>query len=67
MPKTELKPAIRCEQMRGDKFICKCECGGDVRGIQQNGMTFSYCDRCTPVVPLQISEVRAKGARDGRA
>ncbi len=36
------------------RYICKCECGGDVRGVDQFGMTFSVCMRCTPVVRVLI-------------
>lgn len=30
--------------------ICKCECGGEVRGIESFGRMFSWCEKCTPVV-----------------
>lgn len=40
------------EDFEGVRFICKCECGGAVMGIEQFGRTFSYCDKCSPVVKL---------------
>lgn len=33
------------------KYICKCECGGQVRGVEQFGRLFTWCETCTPVVP----------------
>jgi hypothetical protein len=33
-----------------DKRICRCECGGWVRGVQDFGRLWTYCDKCTPVV-----------------
>lgn len=38
------------------KRICKCECGGTVRGTPGD----TWCDKCTPVV-----EVRVPTLRDG--
>lgn len=34
------------------KFICKCECGGQVRGVEQFGRLFTWCESCTPVIAI---------------
>ena len=31
------------------RYICKCECGGQVRGIKDFERLFSWCEKCTPV------------------
>ena len=31
------------------RYICKCECGGQVRGIEDFGRLFTWCEKCTPV------------------
>lgn len=33
----------------GGKYVCQCECGGDVRGVMQFGQLWTWCERCTPV------------------
>jgi hypothetical protein len=35
--------------------ICECECGGIVRGIEQFGRLWTWCDKCTPVVTIKVS------------
>lgn len=35
---------------RGVKRICKCECGGTVRGVFDFGRWFTWCEKCSPVV-----------------
>ena len=32
------------------RIICKCECGGNVRGVEQFGRLWTWCEKCTPVV-----------------
>jgi len=27
----------------GSHWICRCDCGGQVRGIMKNGRVFEYC------------------------
>jgi len=34
------------------KFICKCECGGQVRGVEGFGRLWTWCEKCTPVVTM---------------
>lgn len=34
--------------------ICKCECGGNVRGVREFGQWWTWCDRCTPVETVQM-------------
>ena len=36
------------------KFICKCECGGNVRGVKDFGRLFTWCTKCTPVVRVNV-------------
>lgn len=33
-------------------YVCKCQCGGSVRGTFAFDQLFSYCERCTPVVKI---------------
>lgn len=42
--------------------ICKCECGGEVRGIDQFGQLFTWCEKCTPV-----EKVKLEGAEHERS
>lgn len=35
------------------KRICKCECGGEVRGINQFERLFTWCESCTPIVQIK--------------
>ena len=39
------------------KFICKCKCGGNVRGVHQFGQWWTYCTKCTPVVKIKPPKV----------
>jgi len=41
-----------------DRRICKCECGGIVRGIEQFGRLFTWCEKCSPVVRISIDSMR---------
>jgi hypothetical protein len=38
---------------QGNK-ICKCECGGTVRGIDQFNRAFTWCEKCTLVVQVKL-------------
>ena len=40
--------------------ICKCECGGVVRGIKDFGRLWTWCDKCTPVVKFIVAEDQTK-------
>lgn len=46
-----------------DKRICKCECGGTVRGVYDFGRLFSYCDRCSPVITVRMRPVEQIGGK----
>lgn len=35
------------------RHICKCECGGEVRGIKDFGRLFTWCEKCTPVEKIK--------------
>jgi hypothetical protein len=37
-----------------DKRICRCECGGWVRGQEGFGRMWTYCDKCTPVIKISL-------------
>ena len=41
--------------------ICKCECGGTVRGFEDFGQLWTWCEKCTPVV--KISPAVLEGER----
>lgn len=36
------------------RYVCKCECGGQVRGVEQFGRLFTWCTKCTPVVTVKV-------------
>lgn len=38
------------------RFICKCECGGDVRGVEEFGRLWTWCESCSPVIKFKIEE-----------
>lgn len=40
---------------REGKFICKCECGGQVRGVESFGRLWTWCEKCTPVVKVVVN------------
>ena len=35
---------------RKGRRICKCECGGQVRGVKDFGRLRTWCEKCSPVV-----------------
>lgn len=35
--------------------ICKCECGGQVRGVEGFGRLWTWCEKCTPVVKATVN------------
>lgn len=38
--------------MKKGRRICKCECGGQVRGVESLGRLWTWCENCTPVVKV---------------
>lgn len=44
-------------------YVCRCECGGQVRGQFCFGRLFSWCESCTPVVEVKVP---ATGTLRGR-
>lgn len=36
------------------RYIGKCECGGDVRGVSQFGRLWTWCKKCTPVINVKM-------------
>jgi len=37
------------------RHVCKCECGGEVRGIEQFDRLWTWCEKCSPVVNVPVS------------
>lgn len=37
--------------------ICKCECGGQVLGVEGFGRLWTWCERCTPVVKIDPRKI----------
>lgn len=40
----------RRKQRKEGRHVGRCECGGEVRGVEQFGRLFTWCERCTPIV-----------------
>lgn len=57
LARTPLQKAL--EAVRAGRRICKCECGGNVSGNETAGYVGSWCDRCTPVVKVELAKERA--------
>lgn len=53
MPKREPK----------DRRICRCECGGWVRGVREFDRLWTYCDKCSPVVKITPAALGLAGTR----
>lgn len=32
------------------RHVCKCDCGGALRGVEEFGRLWTWCEKCTPVV-----------------
>lgn len=43
--------------------ICKCECGGIVRGVWDFGRLWTWCEKCTPVVTIKVSNKARRATR----
>lgn len=39
------------------KRICKCECGGTVRGVEQFDRLFTWCEKCSPVTVIDFHDL----------
>lgn len=39
--------------MAKHKNMGRCDCGGTVRGIEEHGRWFTWCEKCTPVVVVK--------------
>lgn len=46
------------------RYVCKCECGGQVRGVGQFGRLWTWCTKCTPVVTVKVPSAMAISHRD---
>jgi hypothetical protein len=40
-----------------DKRLGKCDCGGEVRGVFDFDRWFSWCEKCSPVVKVDVATV----------
>jgi hypothetical protein len=40
------------------RYICRCECGGQVRGVSEFGRLFTWCEKCTPIVKVTLPTTR---------
>lgn len=36
--------------------VCQCECGGEVRGHEQFGRMFTWCEQCSPVTRMTTDD-----------
>ena len=50
---------------RDGKYICKCECGGQVRGIESFGRLWTWCEKCTPVVTVVRTDGEQERPKEG--
>lgn len=48
---------------REGRRICECECGGAVRGVESFGRLWTWCEKCTPVVKVAVSNEKNKFVR----
>lgn len=44
---------------REGRRLGKCECAGEVRGVEDFGRLFTWCEKCTPVVKISATAVLA--------
>jgi len=44
--------------VKDSEYVCRCECGGMVRGVRQFGMLFTWCVRCTPKVVVNLKKLK---------
>jgi hypothetical protein len=44
--------AMARKKKKDGKHICKCECGGEVRGVESLGRMFTWCEKCTPITKI---------------
>lgn len=42
----------------GTIYVCKCECGGRVRGSWGFGRLWTYCESCSPVQHIDVRRLR---------
>lgn len=64
-----MKPKRKIRRNKdGDEFVCKCECGGNVWGSRSFGQLWTACDRCSPVVTINVDalSVRHGPAKRGK-
>lgn len=42
------------------RYVCKCQCGGNVRGVRDFGRLWTWCTKCTPVVKVNLGRLKPK-------
>lgn len=47
------------------KFVCRCECGGQVRGVESFGRLWTWCEKCTPKTEDEAAEAMDNGRNTG--
>ena len=47
----------------GSVYVCKCECGGNVRGVRDFGQLWTWCEKCTPVQTVKVLVRPAKRSK----
>ena len=60
MPAVEMKVTTPDYRQR---FLGKCECGGNVRGVGAFERIFSWCTKCTPVQKIDVSKLNQRKAK----
>ena len=44
------------------RHVCKCECGGEVRGVKEFGRLWTWCEECSPVVTIKTDALNKERA-----
>lgn len=52
----EEKARERKPRSDGTVYVCRCECGDQVRGQWSFGRLFTFCEKCTPVVTVNATD-----------
>ncbi len=40
-----------------EQYVCQCDCGGEVWGVQSFGQLWTWCDQCSPVQTVNLSKL----------
>ena len=62
-------PGQRADSVRLHLRHClgniECECGGQVRGVEDFGRMWTWCEKCSPVVVIR-SAALGESAKEGK-